>query len=139
MLNLAVPLPALGWALIPGPLEMEGSRTSVDLQEITEYAPEDIAQTLLRFPGMEIQHPAEPSWWEWKARWQGDGRFIDIDMTLLEGEQEWWGGSGLQGNGTIGDVLALWSFLRASHPAIWLHNDYCEMHTPDSFAEEYTA
>jgi hypothetical protein len=49
---------------------MNESLSSVNLQEMVEHPPDAIAQTFLTFPAMQLLHPAEPSWWNWKAQWE---------------------------------------------------------------------
>ena len=123
-----------GWSFIPGPLS-DPPASSVILQEITEYAPADIADAILGYPGTRLVHPDSPSWWEWKASWEdGNGR-IDLNLTLFEIEPPAWGGSQLTAFCGRRDVLALWMHLRASHPAIWLHGPDCSIYTPEAFLE----
>src|SRR5579871_3570899 len=84
-----------GWALIPGPVIMNDPRSSVDLDNLVMYPPATVATSILAYPGTMLSLPAEPSWWEWRARWQNHERYIEIDMTLFEDEQQSWGGSEL--------------------------------------------
>lgn len=120
------------WAFIPGP-ETDPPGNSLELHEIVEYAPERIAEVFLSYPGMRLVHPPEPTWWEWKARWEEQDRFIELEMSLFETEPVTWGGSGIRAHCTVQDVLKLWQAVKERCPAVWLHNSECAIHTPESF------
>lgn len=122
------------WSLIPGPLA-EPPESSVDLDDITEYPPDVVAEAILAFPGMRLQHPAEPTWWEWAARWDHNERWISVvGLTLFDIEPPAWGGSGLDGRCELADILGFWATVRSRVPACWMHNSLCEIHSPESFA-----
>lgn len=126
------------WSLIPGPDQIEEPFYSTSMDEISQYAPESIARAIISFPDTRLLHPAEPSWWDWQARWERGGRRIDINMTLFEGgETSWWGGCILGTSCNISDLVDLWSSVRASHPAVWLHAPDCRIYSPDSFMAKY--
>src|SRR5262245_26450250 len=108
------------WSFIPGP-ELDPPGDSLHLQDVTEYPPQDIAAAILSIPGMRIQNPGEPTWWEWSARWQDGDEVIDVGMSLLNGEEVLdvgaslletepvsWGGSSLQGACSAQRLLSLW-------------------------------
>ena len=123
------------WAFVPGPSEIpDAPQSSVNLQDVANYQPGAIAQAFLGCPGFSPMHAADPSWWEWRAGWERDRRFLLVDMTLFETDPVAWGGSGISGYCELDDLLALWRSLREKFPAIWLHNGNCEVHTPESFA-----
>ena len=88
---------------------------------------------------MEAVHPAEPSWFDWIARWSNNDRFINLTMTLFDDLEETWGGSEIEVNCLAGDVINLWTFLLTKYEGIWLHAPDCTMHTPHSFLEELTS
>ena len=123
-----------GWSFVPGPLS-DPPRSSLDQYEMIEHPPETIADTILAYPGMRLVHPATPSWWEWKASWEDGNRRIDLNLTLFEIEPPAWGGSQLTVFCGGREILDLWMYLRASHPAIWLHGPDCSIYTPDAFLE----
>lgn len=112
---------------------MDEPRSSLDLHELVEHTPAAIADSLLSFPGTRLLHPAERSWWDWKARWESGERYIEIDVTLFDNEEQHWGGSSLDANCSVEDLLTLWRVLQSRHSGIWLHDPDCEMHTPESF------
>jgi len=122
-----------GWALIPGPLDTSEPMNSCDLREQVEYAPEEIAKALLIYPGMRLLNDADPTWWDWKARWEGDTGFIGVNVTLMGWNDKLWGGSELSVDCSPKELITLWKHLSSAHPGIWLHDPDCEMHTEESF------
>ena len=121
------------WCLIPGPLE-NPPPSSVALDQGVDYPPEVVAETFLAFPGMRLVHDAEPTWWDWKARWQSGGSLIEVDMSLFETDAPTWGGSLARGDCELEDFLAFVHHVRQRLPGDWLHNSECEIHSPESFA-----
>ena len=73
------------WSLVPGPLA-DPPPSSVHLQDIAAYPPRLVAEAFLAFPGMRVRHPAEPTWWNWIARWEQCERWIEVGFTLFEVE-----------------------------------------------------
>jgi len=127
------------WAFIPGPREIpDPPASSVTLQDVATYPPKAIARALLAYPGFGLVHAAEPSWWQWRARWERGRSFLLVGMTLFETDPVAWGGSPVSGACEINDLLSLWHALRGQFPAVWLHNNACEVHTPESFAHLMT-
>jgi hypothetical protein len=122
------------WSLVPGP-HVHAPSSSVDLHEVTLYAPELVAEAILAFPGMKLLRRADPTWWEWSARWEQSGRWIEVGITLFDTEPPAWGGSGLAGICELADVLDLWMAVRSRAPASWMHNTNCEIHSPESFKQ----
>lgn len=121
------------WSLIPGPLR-DPPPSSGTLEDIETYAPERVAETLLALPGVALIHSADPSWWDWRARWTGPSGWLDIGFTLFDVEPVAWGGSALEGVCELEDAVALVRALRAKLPGVWLHNGACGIHSPESFA-----
>jgi hypothetical protein len=125
-----------GWTFIPGPETFREPLYSTSISEIAEYSPDSIASAILSFPDTSLIRRAEPSWWEWRARWQKEARFIEIGFSLFETEPAFWGGSELKADCLVSDLLALWLTIRSSHPAVWLHSPDGRVYTPDSFVSE---
>jgi hypothetical protein len=123
-----------GWSFIPGPRTIPTPPiSSLSLQEIASYMPWAIAEFFLSYPGFRLLHPAEPSWWQWKAAWESATGFISVNMTLFDNPERSWGGSDLKALCQVDDLLELWRKMRERFPAVWLHNTDCEIHTPESF------
>lgn len=125
------------WDLSPGPLT-NPPKYSFDLNHSVDYPPEVVADATLNFPGMRLVHEAEPTWWEWVARWERDQRWIEVGFSLSEPpepDEPCWQGSGLRGACELPDILGLWFTIRSTVPACWMHNSNCEIHSPESFAE----
>jgi hypothetical protein len=122
------------WSFIPGP-EWNPPDSSLNLQDLVEYPPASIAEVILTYPGMVLQNAGEPTWWDWLANWHDGEETIDIGMSLFETEPESWGGSPLRGHCPAERLLSLWKAIREKFPAVWLHNNECEIHTPESFSE----
>ncbi len=139
MTSLTTPIILIGWAFVPGPNLMEEPTDSQIIQEISEHSAASVAATLLAFPGTQVIHPAEPSWWQWTAEWRSDERSIGLGMTLMNDEesQTMWGGSMIDANCLAGDIIEIWTVLQARHAGVWLHAD-CIMHTQQSFLEAVT-
>ena len=106
------------WAFSPGPEQMDEPTDSQSVDEISQHPAKKIAATLLAFPRTEVVHPAGPSWFEWKAKWSDNDRFINLTMTLFDDLEEAWGGSEIEVNCFAGDVMDLWSFLLTKHEGI---------------------
>lgn len=121
------------WSLIPGPAEMENSMSSLDLEDIVALPAASVAESFLAFPGMRQLRPTSPAWWDWRARWESGTDFIEVGMTLLDDEQQSWGGSAIVANCQSVSIEALWSHLATRHSGVWLHDPDCVIHTPDSF------
>ncbi len=100
--------------------------------EISQHLAKSIAVSILAFPGTELAHPADPSWYQWQARWHESNRFIGLDISLFDDEENW-GGSGIEADCLAGDIVEFWSFLQARHGGVWLHAPDCKMHTQQSF------
>lgn len=122
------------WSLSAGPLAHPPA-SSLVLEDIVLYPPEIVADAILSYPGMRLKHPADPTWWDWVARWDERGRWIEVGFTLFDTDPPAWGGSGLDGCCELTDILELWSTVRNRVPACWMHNTLCEIHTPESFAK----
>src|SRR5262249_53664382 len=97
------------WSLIPGPRRLARPMDSQDMQDVQLYPVVVIADTLLTFPGMRLLTPKEPSWWEWRARWESDHDFIELGMTLFDDKVPNWGGSPITADCTPNAIDALWS------------------------------
>src|SRR5437879_3306053 len=103
------------WSFIPGPLENPPG-SSLDARDLVEYPPEVVAEAILAFPNMRVEQSADGNWWQWLATWSLGERRIDVGMTLFETEPVSWGGSPLQGDCEVADILGLWEVVRRRCP-----------------------
>jgi hypothetical protein len=122
-----------GWSLIPGPVLLAQPMNSQDLQDIEPYSPADMAASFLSFRETRLLHQATPSWWDWRARWESESHFIEVNMTLFKDEAQSWGGLRITADCSNDEIEALWSHLQTRHRGIWLHGPDCIIHTHDSF------
>lgn len=53
------------WGLLVGPSILPEALPTVCVDEVLEYRPEDVVQTLLAFPALAQTHPAQPTWSQW--------------------------------------------------------------------------
>lgn len=128
------------WALIPGPMGFTEPLYSTHMVEgIAEYAPGAAAQALREVPGVGLSHAPEPSWWEWRAYWEGRTGLIEFEMSLLEPDQRapCFGGFGLTADCEPKDLLLIWEALRVKFPGVWLHSPDCEVIKPAALAARY--
>jgi hypothetical protein len=125
-----------GWGLVPGPLDFAEPCYSTDLHDpVAQYDIRVAAQTTMRVPGVELTHPAEPSWQQWSARWTtGDGgSHISLAMILLETDPPSFRGFKLDGTCAAEDLIRLWLALRRDLPSLCLQSPDCRLYKPSSF------
>jgi len=129
------------WSIVPGAESVRPPLNSLSQDEVARYSPTVVANEVLALRSVKLVTPNEPDWWSWRARWLSEARFIDLSMTLFEPEtgEHPWGGFGLSGTGTPGDLVALYTGLHAALPRAWLHNGDCEFHDAESFLHLYGA
>ena len=102
--------------------------SSLDIQELVDLPAASLAQALLAFPGTRSTHPAEPTWWDWRARWGSGSDFVEFDFSLFDNGGENWGGSRIAADCPSSIVLSLLHHLNQLHPGVWLHDPDCGMH-----------
>lgn len=125
-----------GWSFIPGPLQFQEPFYSIELQEVATYPASSIETAILGFKGARLVQPAQPTWWSWRAQWQEDQRIISLSMSLFDKGEAIWGGSELETDCFIVDLLALWRTIRKTHPCVWLHSPAGRIYTEASLLEE---
>ena len=128
------PFARLGWALVPGPTNLDGIGNSQDSHDLTMIPPERVIDALLAIPGVECIHPAEPDWWSWRALYVGERDGCEIDCTLFV-EPPAWGGSELDGIEDPRTLLDIWRALDI--PGVYAHNGDCELFSQQAFVERY--
>src|SRR5439155_1395893 len=103
MLDPAQRFARSSWYLFPGPLAPTAEPIhTTGLRGITEYDFAVVADAILAVPGTRVVHPPEPGWTDWVARWESDGRYIEVDMFpdsepfASESGQYFWSGGWLR-------------------------------------------
>lgn len=126
-----------------GPIDLPQPFSSVELNKTECYTPDQIAEAILAVDGVVLLHAAEPSWDDWLARWEADGRWIEIRIRAFEPDgvigvvtQLEWTDSELKMSCTLDDFLKFWRAIQRKCPAFWLHDTLTDMWTPDSFENE---
>ena len=111
--------------VVPGPPHGDSVLYSDAIQVIARYAAADIAATISGMPNMHLvtDGSRDPRAWQWVWR-QGD-RTIRVGFTPLgkDMDAETWGGSTLDVDGYVGDLVTFWANLRREHADTWLHYD----------------
>ena len=122
----------------PGPLSFEEPFYNWDIDEYVRYSPESITDSILRVPGTTILHPAAPTWNDWEAVWEQEGRQIIMDDCQFCEDENTWSQLLLTCDCDLCDLFRLWDMIQIKHPAVWLHSgDDCRVFTPASFLEEW--
>jgi hypothetical protein len=132
------------WLLVPALAELKEPAYSFELNDLPLYPPEVIADAILSAPGVRLAQPAQPSWKDWKARWEEKGRYIEIAINALEAESEngkilAWESSSIRLHCRPSELLAVWEVIRSKCPGVWLDDEHSRLWSPRSFAERFSA
>src|SRR3954452_11345545 len=112
--------------LIPGPPHNDKVLYSQAIQVIARYPAQEVAQSFSKIANVEVvtDGTRDPRSWQWL--WRDGDRSIRLGFTIL-GKQidanTAWGGSTLDVDGYVGDLLSLWAQFQKTHPDTWLHYD----------------
>ncbi len=112
--------------LIPGPPHNDKLLYSKAIQVIARYPGQEVATAITQLPAMEIVTDGSRDARAWQWIWRDDDRQIRIGFTIMGNRADTetaWGGSSLEVDCYVGDLLGLWTQLRRSHPDCWLHYD----------------
>src|ERR1700733_10499881 len=123
-----------GWAFIPGPA-VAGvvPFLSTEVANIALYPVAAVASAFLQIPGFRLVQPANPTWYDWKSRWDRESHYLLLGMSQFEDDERSWGGSGFSAVCEVSDILTILSVIQKQLPQVWLHNDECEIHSAESF------
>lgn len=126
-----------------GPIDLPQPYSSIELNKTELYTPDQVAEAILSVDGVVLLHPAEPSWANWLARWEVDGRWIEICIGAFEPDgvigvvtELLWTDSELKMNCTLDDFLQFCRVIQTKCPAFWLHDTNTDMWTPEAFEKE---
>jgi hypothetical protein len=112
--------------LIPGPPHNDAGLYNQAIQVIARYPAESTATDISALPGISLvtDGSRDPIAWQWL--WREGSRTIRIGFTVMgkdTGPKAVWGGSSLECDCYVGDLLGLWGNFRKTHSDTWLHYD----------------
>jgi hypothetical protein len=126
------------WAFIPGPAATGTVPfLSTEVTDTALYPIAEVAEAFLQIPGFRLIHPAHPTWYDWKSCWERQSHHLLLGMSQFEDAERSWGGSEFAAVCEVSDVLAILRILQKRFPRVWLHNQDCEVHNAESFAQRY--
>jgi hypothetical protein len=112
--------------LIPGPPHNDKVLYSHAIQVIARYPAQVMAAAMSEMAGVETVTDGSRDPRAWQFVWRADDRSLRIGFTLMGSRADTemsWGGSTLEADCFIGDLITFWSNLRETHPDTWLHYD----------------
>jgi len=123
--------------LIPGPPHDDKVLYSKHIQVIARYPAQAVASAIGNLPNVSMvtDGSRDPRAWQWA--WSEGQRSIRMGFTILGKELDpatAWGGSTMDVDCFVGDLLGFWARFRKTHPDTWLHYDG-RVYTADSFIE----
>ncbi len=112
--------------LIPGPPHNDKVLYSQAIQVIARYSAQAVAAAIGKIANVAIvtDGSRDPRAWQWV--WRDGDRSIRIGFNILGKEIDSntaWGGSTLEIDCFVGDLLGFWAQLRKTHTDTWLHYD----------------
>jgi hypothetical protein len=112
--------------LIPGPPHDDQTLYSNAIQVIARYPAFAVAGAISKLSGTEVvtDGSRDPRAWQWV--WRAGDRSIRIGFSILGKEVDAntaWGGSTLEVDCYVGDLISLWAQQRKTHTDTWLHYD----------------
>ena len=112
--------------LIPGPPHNDKLLYSKAIQVIARYPGQEVAAAMSGLMNVEVltEGTRDPRAWQWV--WRAGDRSLRIGFTIMGNRadtQTAWGGSSLEADCYVGDLLGFWAQLRQTHPDCWLHYD----------------
>jgi hypothetical protein len=112
--------------LIPGPPHNDKLLYSKAIQVIARYPAPAVAEAITKITSVSVvtDGSRDPRAWQWQ--WRDGDRSIRIGFSILGkglDAHTAWGGSTLDVDCYVGDLLGVWAQLRKTHPDTWLHYD----------------
>lgn len=127
-------------AVIPGPEKYTTPLFSTNVVNIVQYEIDSVVKALLKLDFIEITSPENSTYWQWRAVLTRQERNIGIDMSCLDQDEVFWGGSNLMGDCRIEDVLEVLQVLATNGiVSVFMHDSECEMHTLGSIEHQICA
>ena len=112
--------------LIPGPPHNDTLLYSKSIQVIARYSSQELVDAVNKLPNVQIVTDGSRDARAWQWIWRDDDRSIRIGFTVMGNRADTeiaWGGSTLDVDCFVGDLLSFWERLRKTHPDTWLHYD----------------
>jgi len=127
--------------LIPGPPHDDQTLYNQAIQVIARYAAQEAAAAFGSLPNVSVvtAGDSDPRSWQWI--WRDGDRSIRFGFSLLEKQLDAnvaWGGSTLETDCFVGDLLGFWAQFSQSHPDTWLHYDG-RVYTPNGLVDKIRA
>ena len=123
--------------LIPGPPHNDRSLYNPAIQAIARYPAVEVATAVGHMRGVTLvtDGTRDPRAWQWV--WRDGNRLLRIGFTAMGAVIEdvsdlAWGGSPLEADCLVGDLITFWAHVRQTHPDTWLHYDG-RVYTPRAF------
>jgi hypothetical protein len=123
--------------LIPGPPHNDKLLYSKSIQVIARYPSQELAAVVSRLQNVEIVTDGSRDARAWQWVWRDGDRLLRIGCTVMGTRADTevaWGGSTLEADCFVGDLLSFWALLRHTHPDTWLHYDG-RVYTADGFID----
>jgi hypothetical protein len=123
--------------LIPGPPHNDKLLYSKAIQVIARYSAQELATTLTHMQAVQVFTDGTRDARAWQWVWREGDRQMRIGFTVMGSKEDTdvaWGGSTLDVDCYVGDLLSFWVQLRKTHPDTWLHYDG-RVYTADGFIE----
>ena len=128
-----------GLTLVPGPDSIPQPYNSTVMCEMKEYDVKMMANALLSIAGIKLKESNPSSWWDCEARYKNETSNITFKMTCMGDDDSIWGVFFLGGYSDIYSFVCLWHQLRnQSLESIWLHDNNCEIYTPQGFLQRFS-
>lgn len=123
--------------LVPGPPHNNDTLYNAAIQVIARYPAQPAAAAITAVPHVAVvtDGSRDPRAWQWL--WREGDRSIRIGFGMLHKSADIdiaWGGSTLELDCFVGDLLGFWAQFRRTHADTWLHYDG-RVYTPNSLID----
>ncbi len=112
--------------LIPGPPHNDKLLYSKSIQVIARYPSQELAIAVNELDNVKVVTDGSRDARAWQWIWRDGERSLRIGFTVMGNRADAevaWGGSTLEADCYVGDLLSFWAMLRKTHPDTWLHYD----------------
>jgi len=123
--------------LIPGPPHNDKMLYSKSIQVIARYPAQELASAISDMAAVDVVTEGLRDARAWQWMWRDGDRRLRIGFTVMGSRDDAeiaWGGSTIDADCYVGDLLSFWAQLRKTHADTWLHYDG-RVYTADGFIE----